>query len=67
MALSRPAAQAREAVRNPYSVLPGWLYPALVVVALSLFGAFAFWVVFLQHEGYYAPYLSPFYLSLIHI
>ena len=67
MALSRPATPDRVAVTNPYSVLPNWLYPACVVVALSLFGAFAFWVVFFQHNGYYAPYLSPFYSPLINV
>jgi len=67
MALSRPAATDRVAVTNPYSVQPNWLYPAFVVVALSLFGVFAFWVVFLQHDGYYAPYLSPFYSPLIKV
>src|SRR6202158_1027255 len=67
MPLSRPAAPDRVAVTNPYSVLPSWLYPAFVVVALSLFGVFAFWVVFLQHDGYYAPYLSPFYTPLIRV
>jgi hypothetical protein len=67
MALSRPAERARSGVRNPYSVLPNWLYPAFVVVALSLFGAFSFWVVFLQHEGYYSPYLSPFYSPKINV
>jgi hypothetical protein len=51
----------RVRVHNPHSRLPDWIYPAFVVVALSLFGAFAVWVVFFQREGYYAPYLSPFY------
>src|ERR1700737_2290099 len=64
MALSRPAAPDRVAVTNPYSVLPNWLYPAFVAFVLSLFG---FWVVFLQHNGYYAPYLSPFYSPLINV
>ena len=41
----------RPRVRNPYSRLPNWLYPAFVVVALSLFGVFAVWVVFFQHDG----------------
>ena len=67
MALSRPAAPGRTVVRNPYSALPNWLYPAFVVVALSLFGAFSIWVVFFQHEGYSAPYLSPFYSPLIRV
>ena len=55
-----PVAADRTGVTNPYSVLPNWLYPAFVVVALSLFGAFAAWVVFFQPLGYYLPYLSPF-------
>src|SRR6185312_12673661 len=52
--VARPAAD-RGGVRNPYSVLPNWLYPAFVVVGLSLFGAFAVWVVFFQDQGYFAP------------
>ena len=71
MALSRPAdsqiSSPRQRVRNPYSRLPNWLYPAFVVVALSLFGIFAIWVVFFQNQGYYAPYLSPFYSPLIKV
>ncbi len=71
MALSSPAARPSSpnpsAVRHPYSRNPNWLYPAFVVVALSLFGIFAIWVVFFQHEGYYAPYLSPFYSPLIKV
>jgi len=65
--VARPAAADREPVTNPYSTLPNWLYPAFVVLALSLFGGFAVWVVFFQHEGYYAPYLSPFYSPLIKV
>lgn len=49
------------AVENPYSTLPNWLYPTFVFVALSLFGLYSLWVVFLNRKGYYAPYLSPFY------
>ncbi len=59
-AVARPAGADRAGVTNPYSRLPNWLYPAFVVVALSLFGIFAIWAVFLQPLGYYAPYLSPF-------
>ena len=55
------------AVRHPYSRLPNWLYPAFVVVALSLFGAYAVLVVFFQTNGYFAPYLSPFYSPLIKV
>ncbi|HEV2033535.1 MAG TPA: hypothetical protein VGU71_04965 [Candidatus Dormibacteraeota bacterium] len=64
MALSRPATHHpdgdRAKVVNPHSALPNWLYPAFVVVTLSLFGIFAVWVVFFQPEGYFRPYLSPF-------
>lgn len=63
--MARPAARDRTQVRNPYSRLPNWLYPAAVMVALTLFGIFAVWVVFFQSKGYYAPYLSPFYSPLI--
>jgi hypothetical protein len=62
-----PAGPDRVAVRNPYSALPNWLYPAFVVVALSLFGVFATWVVFFTHKGYYDPYLSPFYSPPIYL
>jgi hypothetical protein len=54
-------------VHNPYSRLPNWVYPGFVVTALSLFAVYAFWVVFFQHEGYYAPYLSAFYSPLINV
>src|SRR6202171_5909161 len=67
MALYPPVATDRAAVTNPYSVLPNWLYPAAVAVALSLFGGFALWVVFLQRDSYYAPYLSPFYSPQINV
>ncbi len=63
MALTEPSV----AVRNPYSVLPNWSYPAFVVGALSLFGVFAFWVVFLQPAGYFEPYVSPFDSPLIKV
>jgi hypothetical protein len=49
------------AVRNPYSTWPNWLYPNLVAVGLGLFGLYSLWVVFLNHEGRFGPYLSPFY------
>ncbi|TME19367.1 MAG: hypothetical protein E6I70_00195 [Chloroflexi bacterium] len=48
-------------VRNPYSVLPNWVYPAFVAVALSAFAVYSIWVVFLNNGGRYGPYLSPFY------
>ncbi|HZK72676.1 MAG TPA: hypothetical protein VFD88_01575 [Clostridia bacterium] len=63
--LDRPSPAGRETVKNPYSALPNWLYPLFVVVVLSLFGGYAIWVVFFQHKGAYAPYLSPFYSPLI--
>src|SRR6202162_2803880 len=63
--VARPVAADGGGVKNPYSVLPNWLYPAFVVVALSLFGAFAVWVVFFQPAGYYSPYVSPFDSPLI--
>jgi hypothetical protein len=69
MAISEPAARAeraaREAVRNPYSSLPNWLYPAWVVVALTFFGAYTAWIVLFQPVGKSAPYLSPFESPLI--
>ena len=48
-------------VRNPYSVLPNWLYPAFVFITLTLFGVYSLWVVFLNRKGFFDPYLSPFY------
>src|SRR5581483_9791754 len=53
-------APARE-VDNPYSVLPAWLYPSFVVVALALFGLYSVWVVFFNRHGFFEPYLSPYY------
>jgi len=65
--VSGSAAADRVRVRHPYSRLPNWVYPTFVVAALSLFGAFAVWVVFFQNEGYFAPYLSPFYSPEIRV
>ena len=62
-----PPRATRYPVRNPYSALPNWLYPAFVVVALSAFGIFAAWVVFFQSRGDFGNYLSPFYSPLIHV
>ncbi|MGH7761486.1 MAG: succinate dehydrogenase [Candidatus Dormibacteraceae bacterium] len=70
MALSKPVAKQASrdrTVRNPYTILPNWVYPTFVFVALSLFGVFAVWVVFFQRDGYYAPYLSPFFSPLIQV
>jgi len=60
-------ASVRQAVKNPYSALPNWLYPSFVVTGLGLFGIFAVWVVFFQNKGAYAPYLSPFYSPFIKV
>jgi hypothetical protein len=61
MAVSDTAARIeRQVVRNPYSVLPNWLYPTFVVVILGAFIVYATYVVFTQPAGYYEPYLSPF-------
>lgn len=68
MALSQPVvrpAATRYRVRNPYSVLPNWLYPTFVVGALSAFAIYAVWIVFFQPSGYFTPYLSPFDSPLI--
>lgn len=65
--VARPAAVDRGGVRNPYSRLPNWLYPAFVVVALSLFGIYSLLIVLFQKDGYYAPYLSAFYSPLIKV
>ena len=56
---SAPA--AAQTVRNPYSSWPNWLYPNLVAVGLGLFALYSLWVVFLNQEGRFGPYLSPFY------
>jgi hypothetical protein len=65
VAVTQRAASAAEplpsAVRNPYSALPNWFYPTAVVVVLSLFTAYAVWVVFFNTQGRYGPYLSPFF------
>lgn len=64
MAVTQPATSPVEApaapVRNPYSILPNWLYPTFVVVALSLFVVYAAWVVLFFKDGRFGPYLSPF-------
>ena len=59
-----PAA-ARQIVKNPYSVLPNWLYPAFVFAILTLFGVYTAWVVLFQPVSRFAPYLSPFESPLI--
>jgi len=65
--VARPSTADRGGVKNPYSVLPNWLYPAFVVVALSLFGIYSLLIVLFQKDGYYAPYLSAFYSPLIKV
>jgi hypothetical protein len=71
VAATRPApssSQPRPAgVRNPYSVLPDWVYPTLVVVLLSAFSVYAAWVVLFFANGRYGPYLSPFNSPEIHV
>jgi hypothetical protein len=71
MAVSEPATDAtsavRQIVRNPYSALPNWLYPAFVVVVLGLFVVYAVFVVFFQPAAYAPPYLSPFDSPLINV
>jgi len=54
------------AVRNPYSALPDWVYPTLVVSVLSAFSLYAAWVVLFFPDGRYGPYLSPFTSPEIH-
>ena len=65
MAAQPAATAASRLVRNPYSRLPNWLYPAFVVTALSAFGVYSAWIVLFQPVGAYPPYLSPFESPLI--
>jgi hypothetical protein len=67
VAISDAARPARQAVRNPYSVLPNWLYPTFVAFILSVFGLYTAWVVLFQPVAQSAPYLSPFESPLITI
>jgi len=48
------------AVRNPYSVLPDWVYPTAIVVVLGAFALYSAWVVLFFPSGRSGPYLSPF-------
>jgi hypothetical protein len=59
-------AVTQPAVRNPYSPLPNWVYPALVVVLLGAFSLYAAWVALFFPDGRYGPYLSPFTSPEIH-
>jgi hypothetical protein len=61
------ATQPAVAVSNPYSALPNWAYPAVVVVALSSFVVYATWVVLFQPAASVPPYLSPFDSPLIKV
>ena len=67
MAVSTPAAgpagpdQTKIGTHNPYSALPNWLYPTFVAATLTIFGLYAMYTVFFEHEGRFGPYLSPFY------
>ena len=54
-------ARRRQRLKNPYSVLPDWVYPTFVFLGLSLFGLYVLWLVVFNRHGYIAPYLSPFY------
>ena len=71
MAVTQPAASSHEphpgAVRNPYSILPNWVYPACVVVFLTAFSLYAAWVVLFFQDGRYGPYLSPFTSPELHV
>jgi hypothetical protein len=71
VAVTQPAGSADqprpEAVRNPYSALPNWVYPAFVVVLLTAFSGYAAWVVLFFPNGRYGPYLSPFTSPEIHV
>lgn len=67
MAISDAGAPAKQRVRNPYSALPDWLYPTLVVTVLGGFVVYAVYVVFFQRAGIYPPYLSPFDSPLIRV
>ena len=57
----------RGPVKNPYSVLPNWVYPTFVAVTLTAFSIYSAWVVLFNSGGRYGPYLSPFYSPEISI
>ena len=71
MAATQPAASSDQphpdAVRNPYSVLPDWLYPTFVVVFLTAFSVYSAWVVLFFPNGRHGPYLSPFASPEFHV
>ena len=71
MAVTQPAASSvgpdPGVVQNPYSVLPNWLYPTFVVVALTAFSVYAAWVVLFFKDGRFGPYLSPFSSPEFHV
>jgi hypothetical protein len=62
---ARQGAASGQRVKHPYSSLPNWLYPTIVVVALTLFGVYTAWVVLFQPVAEFGPYLSPFESPLI--
>ena len=66
MAATQPVAGAKT-VRNPYSVLPNWVYPTCVVIFLTTFSVYAAWVVLFFPNGRYGPYLSPFTSPELHV
>jgi hypothetical protein len=61
------SAPPRPAVRNPYSALPNWVYPTVVVVVLTAFSLYAAWAVLFFPDGRYGPYLSPFSSPELHV
>ena len=67
MAVTQQAAGKLETVRNPYSVLPNWLYPTFTAVVLTLFALYAAWVVLFFKDGRAGPYLSPFTSPNFHV
>jgi hypothetical protein len=70
VALSQPApgaTAAKEAVRNPYSTRPNWLYPTTVVVVFTAFAVYAAVVGLFETSGRFGPYLSPFFSPEIYV
>ena len=64
---SRSAPPPAAATRNPYSVLPNWVYPTFVAVSLTAFSLYSAWVVLFFENGRYGPYLSAFNSPEIHV
>lgn len=65
MAVNESSSRPRQVVRNPYSSLPNWLYPAFVAAVLTFFALYTAWIVLFQPSGVFGPYLSPFESPLI--